>query len=335
MARRNAGTTIAEVATAAGVSPATVSRVMNDRFVGEPAIADRVRRVALELDYRPSPLARSLALGRTRTVAFVVPDLSNPAFQEVLSALSKAAARDGYRVLIADSAEHSDDEAQIALDIRHRCDSIVLCAPRMPEERLAAIAPQLAPLVLINRSSDAVDAPSVAVDYAEGIHSLAEHAYAQGHRRFAYLEGPASSMSNSRRLEGLARFTGAHQDVQLERVPAGVSAEDGRRASFAVRDSGATMALAFNDLVAIGLLDGLTELGVAVPQSVSIAGFDDILLARFMSPALTTAAVPHATLGEEAWQRLHALTQGAEPAADLVVTPQLRLRESIAVVTGS
>ncbi|HTN58590.1 MAG TPA: LacI family DNA-binding transcriptional regulator, partial [Protaetiibacter sp.] len=95
MARRSHAATIADVATHAGVSPATVSRVMNGRFVGEPAVADRVRASATALDYRPSHLARSLALGQTSAVAFVVPDLANPAFQAVLSSISKTAAHDG------------------------------------------------------------------------------------------------------------------------------------------------------------------------------------------------------------------------------------------------
>lgn len=336
MARRGTGVTIADVAREARVSPATVSRVMNGRFVGDPAVADRVRATAEEMRYRPNAIARNLALGRTGTVAFVVPDLANPAFQEVLSALSKAAARDGYRVLIADSGEGGGDEAQLALDIRHRCDSIVLCAPRMDDERLAEIVEELAPLVLINRAiapaaadAGAVRYPSVFVDYAAGIRALAEHAHALGHRRFAYLAGPVSSRSNSRRLEGLAAFAEQHPDATIERIAAGSTAEEGRRASFAVRDSGATVVLAYNDLVAVGLLDGLGELGVAVPEQVSVAGFDDTMLARLVTPRLTTAAVPYPRLGEEAWARLAAVIADEPVPEDLTVTPELRARHSV------
>src|SRR5690606_16868360 len=118
------------------------------RFVGKPEIAERVRRSAAELAYAPSHLARSLALGQTKAVAFVVPDLSNPAFQAVLSSLSKTAARDGYRVLVADSAGSPDDEPLLAQEIRRRCDAIVLCAPRMQDDRLEELAAGLQPLVL-------------------------------------------------------------------------------------------------------------------------------------------------------------------------------------------
>ncbi|TPX05839.1 LacI family transcriptional regulator, partial [Schumannella luteola] len=161
MARRSRAATIADVAARAAVSPATVSRVMNGRFVGEPAVAERVRDAAQALDYRPSHLARSLALGQTSAVAFVVPDLANPAFQAVLSSLSKTAAHDGYRVLVADSAESPSDEPLLAAEVRRRCDAIVLCAPRMSDAELAALAGELQPLVLINREAPGISSPSL------------------------------------------------------------------------------------------------------------------------------------------------------------------------------
>mgnify|MGYP003120038591 CR=1 FL=1 len=325
--KRNGETTIADVARVAGVSPATVSRVMNDRFVGEPAVASRVHRVAAELNYRPSPLARSLALGKTRTIAFVVPDLANPAFQAVLSSLSKAAAREGYRVLIADSAEHSADEEQIARDIRRRCDSIVLCAPRMPEDRLAVLEEELAPVVLINRSGSSLRSPSVSVDYATGIVALAQFAYEQGHRRYAYVEGPSTSMSQRRRLAGLARFSDRRPEVEIVTVPGGVSSVDGLAATESLLSSGASVALAYNDLVAIGLLEGLRLRGLDVPRDMSVLGFDDIPFSSYAN--LTTATVPYESLGEEAWRRLHAIASGEMPAGDLELEPGIRVRGSV------
>src|SRR5690606_24953281 len=199
MAVRQRRTTIAEVATHAGVSPATVSRVMNGRFVGDDAVAARVRASALALDYSPSPLARSLALGTTRTVAFVVPDLANPAFQAVLSSLSKSAARSGYRVLVADSVETPSDELAIATEIRRRCDAIVLCAPRMPDAELVQAIEHLAPIVLINRPGTGHGAAMLSIDYRSGVHHLAEHLYSLGHRRMVYVAGPPTSASDGYR----------------------------------------------------------------------------------------------------------------------------------------
>jgi LacI family transcriptional regulator len=328
MARRSSTSTITEVAADAGVSPATVSRVMNGRFAGDPDVAERVRASAAALRYSPSPLARSLALGVTQTVAFVVPDLANPAFQSILSSLSKTAARDGHRVLVADSAESADDEPLLAIDIRRRCDAIVLCAPRMPEERLADVTAALAPVVLINRAGGTPAVPSLAVDYRAGVRELAEHLYTVGHRSFAFLEGPPTSVSNAHRLLGLEEFRAARPGVAITRVVGGAGTEDGRAAVEAVLATGATAVLAFNDLVAIGLLGALAERGVDVPGDLSVTGFDDIPFARYTSPPLTTASVPHEELGEQAWYRVHAMMTGRTPEPDLLVAPRLELRGS-------
>jgi len=326
--RRSGAATIAEVAKQAAVSPATVSRVMNGRFLGDAAVADRVRAVAAELSYSPNHLARSLALGQTSAIAFVVPDLANPAFQAMLSSLSKAAAKDGYRVLVADSAESPSDEPLLVSEIRRRCDAVVLCAPRMSDTELVALADSLRPLVLINRANSRIDAPSLTVDYRSGIFDLAQHLYELGHRSFVFLEGPAGSVSNGHRLEGLADFERRMPDAHVARIPSGATSEDGHAAATAVRDSGATAALAFNDLVAIGLLNGLIELGISVPGDISVTGFDDIPFARYSAPSLTTVSVPHDELGGQAWQRMRSLIAGEAPGHNVVFQPRLEVRGS-------
>ncbi|MCB2177963.1 MAG: LacI family transcriptional regulator [Actinomycetales bacterium] len=330
MGRRSSAATITEVARAAEVSAATVSRVFNNRFVGDPTVAERVRRVAGELAYTPNHTARSLALGKTRAVALVVPDLANPAFQAILSSLSKAASRDGYRVLVADSEESAVDEPLLVDEVRRRCDAVVLCAPRMPDADLLSVAARLEPLVLINRPSPRIDAPSLSIDYGSGIRDLAQHLYELGHRHIVFLEGPPGSLSNRQRLDGLAAF--AHQvgDVRLERRPGGVSTEDGVATAERVMATGATAVLAFNDLVAIGLLDGLHRLGARVPQDISVSGFDDIPFAKYTTPPLTTASVPNTELGTQAWHRMRALLRGEEPDHNLVFEPRVELRDSTA-----
>ncbi|HXD60904.1 MAG TPA: LacI family DNA-binding transcriptional regulator [Lacisediminihabitans sp.] len=329
--KRSSGTvTIAEVAKRAEVSPATVSRVMNDRFFGDDSVADRVRAAAAELAYSPSHLARSLALGQTSAIAFVVPDLANPAFQAMLSSLSKAAAKDGYRVLVADSAESPSDEPPLVSEIRRRCDAVVLCAPRMSDEQLVSLAGSLRPLVLINRESPEVDAPSLSIDYRAGIQDLAQHLWDLGHRHLVFVEGPAGSVSNHHRLEGLAEFERRMPGVRIDRMPGGATSDDGLAAAARVRDSGATAALAFNDLVAIGLLYGLIELGVRVPEDISVTGFDDIPFARYSSPTLTTLSVQHTELGEQAWQRMRSLLAGETPSMNVTFRPRLEVRRSTA-----
>ncbi|WP_213450666.1 LacI family DNA-binding transcriptional regulator [Rhizomonospora bruguierae] len=325
---RQRAVTIAEVARRAEVSPATVSRVMNGRFAGAPEVADRVRRAAEELHYSPSPLARSLALGETRTVAFVVPDIANPTFQAMLSSLSKSAAADGYRVLVADSAEDPEEEAVLAVETRRGCDGLVLCAPRMPDERLRALLPVLRPVLLINRGSTRLDAPSISVDYGVGIQQLAEHLHGLGHRHFAYLEGPAPSTSNRSRVEGLRSFAERAGNVRVDHIAAGSSSSDGYAGAGRVRETGATAVLAYNDLVAVGLMSALTDQGVTVPADISVAGFDDIPMVSYIAPRLTTVSVPYGPLGAEAWKRLHALMRGEVPSHNVIFQPRLQRRES-------
>ena len=316
--------TIADVASAAAVSQATVSRVVNGKSTVDSAIARRVLEVVEALDYRPSTTARNLARGSTQTVAVVVPDLGNPMFQEVLRGVTHAAAAAGYRVLVADSEESVVDEPELALEARRRCDALVLVAPRMPEARLAELMPLLAPVVLVNRSVDGV--PDVAVDYAAGAFAALEHLAALGHERVAYLAGPPSSESNRRRLEGLERARAEHPARTVTPVACGATVADG--AAAATRLGDATAVIAFNDLVAFGLLAALRDHGVDVPGRVSVVGFDDIEFAGYATPPLTTVAVPRRELGARAWDALFAEIAGGEPARPVLFTPALVVRGS-------
>lgn len=328
MTRSSGAATITQVAKHAGVSPATVSRVMNGRFAGEPEVAERVRQSAAELAYSPSHLARSLALGQTHAIAFVVPDLANPAFQAMLSSLSKAAAKDGYRVLVADSAESPQDEPLLVAEVRGRCDAIVLCAPRMTDAELVQLGAGLKPLVLINRANSRLDAPSLSIDYQSGIRNLVRHLYDFGHRHLVYLDGPPESASNRDRLAGLDEMQRLYPDLVVDRIPAGASIESGAAAARAVTASSATAVVAYNDLVAIGAMNGLLELGVRVPEDISVTGFDDIPFARYTTPPLTTVSVPHEELGGQAWLRMRALLAGEVPGHDVVFQPRVEQRRS-------
>ncbi|HEY5979901.1 MAG TPA: LacI family DNA-binding transcriptional regulator [Microlunatus sp.] len=321
--------TIADVASLAGVSPATVSRVMNGTRAVDEEMTDRVRTAARELDYSPSPLARSLVLGRTNTVAVVVPDLGNPTFHGVLRGLSRAAAGNGYHVLVADSAESVIDELALARQTRRRCDGVVLVAPRMAEEDLQRLLTSLQPVVLVNREPTVdTGSPVVTADYRMGLTGLLELLYEDGHRTLMYLAGAPQSASNTRRLAALESYRAAHADLTVEIRPCGVNFADGHDAASAVVAAGTTGVLAFNDLVAMGLISALTGSGIAVPEAVSVVGFDDIPFARYVTPPLTTAAVPVKELGEQAWLRMWDLLTDRPPGPTLVLSPHIVRRGS-------
>jgi len=326
---------IADVAGRAGVSPATVSRVMNGTRTVDEEMTERVRAAARELDYSPSPLARSLVLGRTNTVAVVVPDLGNPTFHGVLRGLSHAASRNGYHVLVADSAESVTDELALAQQTRRRCDGLVLVAPRMAEADLDRLRQSLQPVVVVNREPSAavetpeeIETPVVTADYRSGLTGLLDLLHADGHRSLMFLAGAPQSASNMRRLAALEQFVGAHPDLTVQIRRCGVNFADGYDAAGAIAEAGVTGVLAFNDLVAMGLISALTEAGILVPGEVSVVGFDDIPFARYVTPPLTTAAVPVAELGEQAWSRMWDLLSDRPPAPTLVLDPQIVRRGS-------
>ena len=320
--------TITDVAARAGVSLATVSRVMNGNASVDHALAERVRAAAEELNYSASPLARSLVLGKTSTIAVVVPDLENPTFHGVLRGLSRAAARDGYHILIADSAESVADERTLAIETRKRCDGIVLCAPRMAEKDLRPLLEELKPVVLVNRDAGSPSTPVVAADYQTALSDLLSLLYDYGHRSLVYLAGAPQSASNTRRLAALRDFKDDHPDVAIQIFPCGVSFAEGYESADRVLASSATGVLAFNDLVAVGLLSALTERGVEVPAKMSVVGFDDIPFARYIVPPLTTASVPVTELGRHAWQRMWDLLNNRPPGHAIFLRPRIESRGS-------
>jgi LacI family transcriptional regulator len=320
--------TIADVAARAGVSLATVSRVMNGNASVDEALAERVRVAAAELNYSASPLARSLVLGKTNTIAVVVPDLENPTFHGVLRGLGRAAARDGYHILIADSVESVAEERILASETRRRCDGLVLCAPRMAESDLRPLLEELKPVVLVNRDAGSPSTPVVAADYRTGLADLLALLSGYGHRSLVYLAGAPQSRSNSRRLAAVREFLDEHPDADIQVLPCGVSFSDGYEAAERVLASGATGALAYNDLAAMGLMSALNERGVRVPADLSVVGFDDIPFARYLTPPLTTASVPVTELGAHAWHRMWDLLNNRAPGHAIFLRPRIEKRGS-------
>lgn len=288
--------TLRDVARAAGVSTATASRALSAPDLVSPERRELVRRVARELGYRPNRAARELITGRSGHLCLVVPDLQNPFFAAVAKAVQARARAAGHAVVVADTEEDPLLEAELVAQLGAQADGVVLCSPRMAGDDLAAAAADGVPLLLVNREGAGL--PSVVVDNRDGVRQAVRHLHALGHRRLAYVGGPAGSWSDARRRDGLADLApdvevvdlGAHAPV----FAGGVAAGD------LVVASGATAVLAHNDLVALGVLDRLRGRGLRVPEDVSVVGFDDVPVATLVTPALTTVAMPLARLGRTA-----------------------------------
>uniref|UniRef100_UPI0013E3DA91 LacI family DNA-binding transcriptional regulator n=1 Tax=Microbacterium sp. CPCC 204701 TaxID=2493084 RepID=UPI0013E3DA91 len=183
------------------------------------------------------------------------------------------------------------------------------------------------PVALINRTvTDAV--PQLAMDYRHAIGLVADHLAEHGHRRVLYLGGPLSSASNRLRLEGIDDAEARHPGLVVERREVGTSLDAGWEVAEAVLHSGATAVIAFNDLLAIGLLSRLDDLGVPVPDRLSVVGVDDIPFARFSRPHLTTVSVPQASMGGMAWAQLQDAMAGQPAAGPVWVQGTLVVRQS-------
>ncbi|HEX3787466.1 MAG TPA: LacI family DNA-binding transcriptional regulator [Pseudonocardiaceae bacterium] len=310
----------------AGVSPATVSRVLTGAKAVSPDLERRVREVVARLGYRPNPAAQGLLRGTTRAVGVVVPDLGNPYVAQVLKGVTAAAAAADFRTLVTDTDEQPDAEFEAARELARWADGIVLCASRMPDAQLTQLATSVPRLVCVNRVVPGHAGPSVVVDFAAGITLICAHLYELGHRRVVYLRGPESAWSDAERDRALGPARAAGLDVVA--LPCGSDDRAGYRSAERALATGGTAIIAFSDYVALGVLVRLRELGVAVPGDVSLTGFDNISLTRLVNPALTTVAVDAQELGRTAWRLL--FEQETRPAPTVTVLPTLVVRESTA-----
>jgi LacI family transcriptional regulator len=203
--------TIRDVAKAAGVSPATVSRTLSTPEIVEEATRERVQRVADHLGYRPNRAARGLITGRTGNFGLILPDLANPFFPSVVKGIQQAAHEADYQVFIVDTDEHASAELGLVRNLAKQVDGIVLCSPRMKAVELREAA-ALVPVVLVNRKAGSI--PAVAVDNVGGSRQVVDHLSGLGHRRIGFAAGPRTSWSNRQRLQALGSVAG-HWGVEI------------------------------------------------------------------------------------------------------------------------
>lgn len=282
---RSGAPTIYDVATRAGVNPSTVSRALNQPGRVSAATEARIRAAAAALDFHVNPMARGLPTGRTNTIALVVADITNPVVFGIVRGAERAAAQAGFTLVIAESQESGDVEAATVDRVAPAVDGIVLATTRLADTDIARLAART-PVVVINRALAGV--LSVEPVVGPGVHALVEHLADLGHRSLAFVSGPETSSTSTRRWDALVAEATARGLSIIEIGPNRPTLDGGRSAYPGVAASGATAIVAFNDLLAIGVIQALKADGRAVPGDVSVAGFDDIFGAEFMVPALTT-----------------------------------------------
>ena len=317
--------TIRDVARASGVHISTVSRTFSAPHLVNPETRSRVLACAENLGYRPNRAARALITGRTHNIGLIVADIANPFFPPLIKAAESQARHRDYHIFVTDTNEDAAVEEELVHALAKQVDGVLLCSPRMSNSLIEQLSREV-PLVVINRQVTGLTA--VVMDVAQGARLAVEHLIRLGHRELALLGGPRGSWT-SREIRRAATTAARAFDADLIVLGPNPPTEDGGVAmAEQVRRAGVTAVLAYNDLMAIGLLEGLCTLGVDVPGEISVVGIDDIALSRRIRPRLTTVATPTSAAGRAAVDMLLQHGDDRRTTAQVTLQTELVIRDS-------
>lgn len=328
---------IREIAKKAGVSVATVSRTVNGvRSVG-PDIAARVWSVINEVGYVPNTQARALVSGRSRLLGLIVSDITNPFFPELIQGFEQVAVRSGYEVLLASTGY---DPAKMASTVRRmierKVEGVAVMTSEMENSLIEQLTDRHIPLAFIDVGPSAPHISNICVNYQTGLRQAVEHLRRLGHRRLAFIGGPQTLKSARLRREAFLQcFTKAQMDSDRPVILEGDHTLDGGfnavQGLLSAPDK-PTAVMCSNDLTAIGVLRGLDAEGLSTPRDMSVIGFDDIHMAQFMLPPLTTVRLSRLDLARQAFEALIAdITRSAASAgATFRIETRLIVRGSTA-----
>ena len=334
--------TIFDVARRAGVSTATVSRVLAGIGNPRPATEAAVRAAAEALDYRPSGVARSLRMKRTRTLGLIVTDIGNPFFPELVRGADVAARSRGYSIILG-SAAYDEHRALHYLDLMvdRRVDGLIIASSQLSNTSRPWLTRSPVPLVAVNAEPTDPSITVITSDNIGGARMATEHLIGLGHRRLAYIRGAESFSADEPRVAGFraaGRAAGlARTDLREVRGDGQVEGGELAAARLLSERTGITGIVCYNDVTAIGALRALRAAGLRVPEDISVIGCDDIAAAGWVVPSLTTVGQQKAEMGTLAVELLVSRIDGrAEPDAHEVIRLPMVLveRESTGPAPG-
>ncbi|NMO35886.1 LacI family transcriptional regulator [Streptomyces sp. GMY01] len=319
MARGSTRPTSRDVAQAAGVSQAAVSLVLGDKWRGRvsEATAERVRRAADDLGYRPNLAARNLRLGHTRTVLLVVPALTTEFFAGVYTGAARVAAEHGFGVVLYPSPEGVGPARNPFASAQAALDGVI--ASSMAADALTAIRGDRLPLVMLDSDPEgSLGAATVNLDIPDAVRQVAAHLLDLGHRRFLHLAADVPSWTFEVRARELAARLGTVPGTSLRTARAAIAVEDAQAATEAALDAPGprpTAVVCDDDKLAVGAYKALRRLGLRVPDDISVTGVDDLGLATAVDPELTTVRLDAELFGEHGMRALLAVLEGRTPDA--------------------
>jgi DNA-binding LacI/PurR family transcriptional regulator len=318
------------VARRARVSTATVSRVLNNTGPVRSSTRARVLKAIDAFKYSPNLHARSLAGGQSRSIGVIVSNIDNPFFLDVYRAVETRAHKAGYEVIMAHTDYTSERlVSSIRLMIGRRVAGLAAIVSEMDTELIAELSAQRIPVVFYDVGTPRPNITNIRVDYASGMSKLTSYLYSLGHRRLGFLAHHATLGPVNERQKSVLAAARRHRGVQVATAADADTLEGGRRAARALLEAHPrlTAVLCVNDLMAVGAMRELRARGRRVPEDVSVTGFDNITLAQFCQPALTTVHIPSDTIGETVCDFL--MHPGKAPLPhEFVIDPELVLRES-------
>ena len=345
MAHNDQPATLRDVATAAGVHPATASRALNPgtRLLVSEETAQRVIEAAERLGYRPNSVARSLRTRRSHTIGVLIPDLNNPLFPPIIRGIEDRLAEHGYVALIGNTDADPGKERLVFDQMRARhVDGFALATATLNSPILAEAAKAGLPLVLMNRIAQDYPFSSVTVDNEQGVRAAVAHLVSLGHTRIGHIAGPQDVSTGAARLRGYQEAMGSHG---LAIGPAdiiyasGYTVEEGLRCSRELLEAtdDLTAVVAANDMLAVGCYAALDELDLRCPEDMSVIGFNDMPFVDRLHPPLSTVRFPHTQLGAEAASLLIERIESGEgsPVKILFLAPELVARGSTVALERS
>nr|BFD40842.1 substrate-binding domain-containing protein [Pseudomonas sp. FFPRI_1] len=332
--------TIKDVAALAGISYTTVSHVLNKTRPVSEEVRVKVEAAIQQLDYVPSAVARSLKAKTTATIGLLVPNSLNPYFAELARGIEDYCERNGYCVILCNSDDNPQKQRNyLRVLLEKRIDGLIVTSAGGDSGLAQGLAGVRTPMVIVDRGLEGVDADLVRIDHHHGAYLATRHLLELGHRDIACIGGPANTSVAQMRLAG---FHQALQEAGVE-VPAGrilesdFSSTGGYRAAAQLLERDPPSAIfAANDMMGIGVLRAAAERNIRVPGELSVIGFDDILMSRYVFPALTTVGQSILQLGETAAELLlRRIASRDLPVDQRIVTPNIVLRESTAPLSGA
>jgi len=329
---------IKDIARAAKVSHPTVSRALSDSPLVNGETAKRIRQIAASLGYRPSAIARSLATKRTKTIGVVVTSIADPFIADVVSGVEDAANDHGYSVFLANSNANPDREVKVVHSFHERrVDGILVTASRVGALYVPLLSQLKVPIVLINNQHpDETDEfiYSVTIDNIKASTEVMRHLIGLGHKRIAYIGDRGGFQSDTERLAGYRQGLAlADYPFLPELVEHGDGKPEGGGEAMErllALPNPPTAVFCYNDMSALGALRSLHGHGIKVPEDLSLVGFDDLAIASFTSPLLTTVSQPKQQMGRMAMEILIKLLSRVDSKTNVKVEGKLIIRESTA-----